>query len=46
MKLQGQVSSNSTARVVYGAIWQVLLVFRDLLKGLEEARQRQRPIKS
>jgi hypothetical protein len=46
MKLQGHVSSNSTARAVHGAIWQILPVFGDLLKGLEEARQRHRPIES
>jgi hypothetical protein len=34
MKLQGNVSTHTTHR----AIWQVLPVFSELLRGFEEAR--------
>jgi hypothetical protein len=37
MKLQGNVNASKAAK---GAIWQVLPVFDDLMKGLEDARQR------
>jgi hypothetical protein len=37
MKLQGNVNAGTNAK---GAIWQVLPVFGELLKGFEEARQR------
>jgi hypothetical protein len=42
MKLQGNV----TTGVAQGAIWQVLPVFGELLKGFEEARQRHLPVES
>jgi hypothetical protein len=42
MKLQGNVSAQGTK----GAIWQVLPVFGELLKGFEEARQRHLPAES
>jgi hypothetical protein len=41
MKLQGNVSTTSRySRAVKGAIWQVLLIYDDLLKGFEDARER------
>jgi hypothetical protein len=40
MKLQGNVSAGSNAK---GAIWQVLPVLGDLMKGFEEARLLHRP---
>ena len=40
MKLQGNVTNNPKGGAVHGAIWQVLPVFEDLLKGFEEAKQR------
>jgi hypothetical protein len=40
MKLQGHVNSSASAK---GAIWQVLPVLGELMKGLEEAWQRHRP---
>lgn len=43
MKLQGNVSAGSNAK---GAIWQVLPVLSDLMKGFEDARQRHRPAES
>lgn len=43
MKLQGNVSVGNNAK---GAIWQVLPVLGDLMKGFEEARQRHRPAES
>jgi hypothetical protein len=43
MKLQGNVRVGSGVK---GAIWQVLPVFDDLMKGLEEARQRYLPAES
>jgi hypothetical protein len=43
MKLQGNVSAGFNAK---GAIWQVLPVLGDLMKGFEEARQRHRPAES
>jgi hypothetical protein len=43
MKLQGNVSAG---KAVKGAIWQVLPVFDDLMKGLEDARQRHLPAES
>jgi hypothetical protein len=43
MKLQGNVRVGSSVK---GAIWQVLPVFDDLMKGLEEARQRHLPAES
>jgi hypothetical protein len=42
MKLQGNVSTHTT----HGAIWQVLPVFSELLRGFEEARQRHLPAES
>jgi hypothetical protein len=42
MKLQGNVNTGLTK----GAIWQVLPVFSELLKGFEEARQRHLPTES
>jgi hypothetical protein len=43
MKLQGNVNAGSNVR---GAIWQVLLVLGDLLKGFEDARQCYQPSES
>jgi hypothetical protein len=43
MKLQGNVNAGTNAK---GAIWQVLPVLGELLKGFEEARQRHRPAES
>jgi hypothetical protein len=42
MKLQGNVNT----RLTKGAIWQELIVFGELLKGFEEARQRHLPAES
>lgn len=42
MKLQGNVNTGLTK----GAIWQVLPVFSELLKGFEEAPQRHLPAES
>jgi hypothetical protein len=47
MKLQGNVRTNAvTSRAIKGAIWQVLPVFGDLMKGFEEARQLHLPAES
>jgi hypothetical protein len=47
MKLQGNVSSDNTnPGATKGAIWQVLPVFGDLMKGFEEARQRHLPVEA
>jgi hypothetical protein len=43
IKLQGHVNAGASAK---GAIWQVLPVFGELLKGFEEARQRHRLVQS
>jgi hypothetical protein len=43
MKLQGNVNASKAAK---GAIWQVLPIFDDLMKGLEDARQRYLPAES
>jgi hypothetical protein len=43
MKLQGNVSNTGAAK---GAIWQVLPVFSELMKGFEKARQRHKPLES
>jgi hypothetical protein len=43
MKLQGNVRAG---KAVKGCIWQVLPVFNDLMKGLEDARQRYLPAES
>jgi hypothetical protein len=44
MKLQGNVSTTSRCgRAVKGAIWQVLPIYDDLLKGFEDARERHLP---
>jgi hypothetical protein len=44
MKLQGNVSTTSKHGVpVKGAIWQVLPVFEEILRGFEEARERHQP---
>ena len=43
MKLQGNVDSGANAK---GAIWQVLPVLGELLKGFEDARQLHRPAES
>jgi hypothetical protein len=44
MKLQGNVSTTSKrGRAVKGAIWQVLPIYVDLLKGFEDARERHLP---
>jgi hypothetical protein len=43
MKLQGNVSAGTNVK---GAIWQVLPILGDLMKGLEEARQRHKPTES
>jgi hypothetical protein len=47
IKLQGNVSSDNTnPSATKGAIWQVLPVFGDLMKGFEEARQRHLPVEA
>jgi hypothetical protein len=46
MKLQGNFSTTSKRRAVKGAIWKVLPVYDDLLKGFEEARERHLPADS
>jgi hypothetical protein len=44
MKLQGNVNTTSKRGVpMKGAIWQVLPVFEEILKGFEEARERHQP---
>jgi hypothetical protein len=43
MKLQGNFNAGTNVK---GAIWQVLPVIGELLKGFEEARQRHRPSES
>jgi hypothetical protein len=47
MKLQGNIST--TARrgtAIKGSIWQVLLIFEDLLRGFKEVRRRHLPQES
>lgn len=44
MKLQGQVHATTTDnRPVKGAIWQVLPMFEEIMKGFEDERQRHLP---
>ena len=47
MKLQGQVTTTTKdGYAAKGALWQVLLMFEEILKGFEDSRQRHVPSES